>query len=40
METLAGNPKTRQIIARLSRQVLVGEYDEAIETLDGLFKPR
>jgi signal transduction histidine kinase/CheY-like chemotaxis protein len=39
MERLAGNPKTRQIIAGLSRQVLMGEYDEAIETLDGLFKP-
>jgi CheY-like chemotaxis protein len=40
MERLAENPKTRQIIARLSRQVLVGEYDEAIETLNGPFEPR
>ncbi|MDR2631787.1 MAG: response regulator, partial [Spirochaetaceae bacterium] len=39
MERLAGNPKTRQTIARLSRQVLVGEYDEAIETLSGLSRP-
>jgi CheY-like chemotaxis protein len=39
MEKLAGNPKTRLAIAHLSRQVLVGEYDAAIETLGGLFKP-
>jgi CheY-like chemotaxis protein len=39
MERLVGNPKTRLAIAHLSRQVLVGEYDEAIETLGGLFKP-
>jgi signal transduction histidine kinase/CheY-like chemotaxis protein len=40
MERLAGNPKTRQTIARLSHQVLMGEYDEAIETLDGLRELR
>ncbi|MDR2053356.1 MAG: response regulator [Treponema sp.] len=40
MERLAGNPKTRQTIARLSHQVLVGEYDEAVETLDGLLEAR
>jgi hypothetical protein len=37
MEKLAGNPKTLQAIARLSHQVLMGEYDEAVETLDRLF---
>ncbi|MDR0601536.1 MAG: Hpt domain-containing protein, partial [Treponema sp.] len=39
MEKLTENPGTRQIIARLSHQVLVGEYDEAIETIDGLLEP-
>jgi signal transduction histidine kinase/CheY-like chemotaxis protein/HPt (histidine-containing phosphotransfer) domain-containing protein len=39
MEKLAGNPQTRRIIARLSHHVLVGEYDEAVETLGELLKP-
>ncbi|MDR2784353.1 MAG: response regulator [Treponema sp.] len=40
MEKLAGNPETRQIITRLSHQVLLGEYDEAVEALDGLSETR
>jgi signal transduction histidine kinase/CheY-like chemotaxis protein len=39
MEKLAGNPKTTQLIARLSHLVLVGEYDEAAEALGELSKP-
>jgi signal transduction histidine kinase/CheY-like chemotaxis protein len=38
MEKLAGNPKTRRIIARLSHHVLLCDYDEAVKTLDELPK--